>query len=202
MRHSARNAFIFALNDHLPSPHTPPPASSSDTTFVSPPSAKLAEHTPSPSSSSSSSTSTEHANGTAISSSSTIPGSSHSRRRSRGSRGLLGDMFSPRSSNYERLEGGMGPSKNGSGRRFAWKKFAIGAVVIIGLVYFFGPRKETFDEYIPSIISDPTHVDYEAPEPTVTRVPIRPPHEDDMVPPARPTDPASDGDLTKTHLHS
>ncbi|KAI9058534.1 hypothetical protein FKP32DRAFT_1614935 [Trametes sanguinea] len=107
-------------------------------------------------------------------------------------------MFSPRSSNYERLEGGMGPSKNGSGRRFAWKKFAIGAVVIIGLVYFFGPRKETFDEYIPSIISDPTHVDYEAPEPTVTRVPIRPPHEDDMVPPARPTDPASDGDLTKT----
>ena len=58
-------------------------------------------------------------------------------------------MFSPRSSNYERLEGGMGPSRNASGRRFAWTKFAIGAVVIIGLVYFFGPRREDLDDYVP-----------------------------------------------------
>lgn len=27
-------------------------------------------------------------------------------------------------------------------RRFGWKKFAIGAVVLIGLVWVFGPRKE------------------------------------------------------------
>lgn len=48
--------------------------------------------------------------------------------------------ISPRSSNYERLEGGMGPSRNGA-VRFAWKKFAIGAMCIIAVVYFFGPRE-------------------------------------------------------------
>ncbi|KAI8978738.1 nucleoside phosphatase family-domain-containing protein [Trametes punicea] len=118
-------------------------------------------------------------------------------------------MFSPRSSNYERLEGGMGPSKTGPGRRFAWRKFAIGAVALVALVYFFGPRKEDLDDYIPSIISDPSKV-FERPpaapaptsDPTVTYVPVLPPHEDDMVPAPRPTDPASDGDLTKTHYCS
>ncbi|KAF8810998.1 hypothetical protein BYT27DRAFT_7090605 [Phlegmacium glaucopus] len=49
-------------------------------------------------------------------------------------------MISPRSSNYERLEGGMGPSRLKS-RRFGWKKFAIVACVFIGLVYLFGPRE-------------------------------------------------------------
>ncbi|KAG6916178.1 hypothetical protein DXG01_008108 [Tephrocybe rancida] len=47
---------------------------------------------------------------------------------------------SPRSANYERLEGGMGPSRMPA-RRFAWKKFAIGAAVLIGLVWFVGPRE-------------------------------------------------------------
>ena len=61
----------------------------------------------------------------------------------------IGSMFSPRSSNYERLEGGMGPSRSSPGRRFAWKKFAIGAVVLVGLVYFFGPRREDLDDYVP-----------------------------------------------------
>lgn len=51
-------------------------------------------------------------------------------------------MFSSRSSNYERLEGGMGPSRLNGMRFSAWKKFAFGAVVIIGLVLVFGPRKE------------------------------------------------------------
>ncbi|KAF9260943.1 hypothetical protein L218DRAFT_871239 [Marasmius fiardii PR-910] len=50
-------------------------------------------------------------------------------------------MLSPRSSNYERLEGGMGPSNMGHRKRFTWKKFAIGAAVIVGLVWFFGPRE-------------------------------------------------------------
>ena len=58
-------------------------------------------------------------------------------------------MFSPRSSNYERLEGGMGPSRGAQPRRFAWKKFALGAVVIVALVYFFGPRREDLDDYVP-----------------------------------------------------
>ncbi len=55
---------------------------------------------------------------------------------------MMASLFSPRSSNYERLEGGMGPSKTSGVRRFGWKKFAIGAVLIIGLVWVFGPRKE------------------------------------------------------------
>ena len=61
-------------------------------------------------------------------------------------------MISPRSSNYERLESGHGPSRTGSNmRRFGWKKFAIGAVVIIGLVWVFGPRKTDIipEKYIP-----------------------------------------------------
>ncbi|KAG6856432.1 hypothetical protein H0H87_004559 [Tephrocybe sp. NHM501043] len=48
--------------------------------------------------------------------------------------------ISPRSANYERLEGGMGPSRM-QGRHFAWKKFAVGAAIIIGLVWFVGPRE-------------------------------------------------------------
>ena len=47
-------------------------------------------------------------------------------------------MISPRSSNYEHLEGGLGPSRP---KRFAWKRFAVVAVAIVGLVYFFGPRQ-------------------------------------------------------------
>ncbi|CDO69866.1 hypothetical protein BN946_scf184884.g25 [Trametes cinnabarina] len=203
LREMRHRSFIFSPNDHLPHP-----APSSDSTFVFSSSAKLAENKLSHLSSF-----TDHTNDAAIFSSTnniatgtTVTGNSHSRRRSRGSRSIVGDMFSPRSSNYERLEGGMGPSKAGPGRRFAWKKFAIGAVVIIGLVYFFGPRKETFDEYIPSVISGSSGEDLEppvvpapAPEPTVTSIPMRPPHQDDTLPSARPTDPASDGDLTKTH---
>lgn len=134
-------------------------------------------------------------------------------------------MFSPRSSNYERLEGGMGPSKSGPGRKFAWKKFAIGAAVIIGLVYFFGPRREDLDEYMPcechrsssksmllrllmdaAIISDSKET-FEPPPPAPgpthhedAHIPGPVLHDDDMAPPARPTDPVSDGDLTKTHF--
>ena len=48
-------------------------------------------------------------------------------------------MISSRSSNnYDRLEGGLGPSR--TTKKFGWKKFAIGAGVLIALVYFFGPR--------------------------------------------------------------
>jgi guanosine-diphosphatase len=47
--------------------------------------------------------------------------------------------ISPRNSNYERLEGGMGPSRTQN--RFAWKKFGIAAFCIIGLIWFFGPSE-------------------------------------------------------------
>ncbi|TFK52395.1 hypothetical protein OE88DRAFT_1627860 [Heliocybe sulcata] len=52
----------------------------------------------------------------------------------------LSNLISPRSQNYERLEGGHGPSRAG-GKRFAWRKFAIAAAVLIGLVLLFGPRE-------------------------------------------------------------
>ena len=60
-------------------------------------------------------------------------------------------MLSPRSANYERLEGGHGPSRQGVLGRFGWKKFALVAVVFIGVVYFFGLRKEDIipSKYIP-----------------------------------------------------
>lgn len=55
-------------------------------------------------------------------------------------------MVSPRSGNYDRLEGGMGPSRTGAPqrgwRKFGWKKFAIGAAVLIGIVWLFGPREK------------------------------------------------------------
>jgi hypothetical protein len=49
------------------------------------------------------------------------------------------NMPSPRSSNYDRLEGGLGPSGRMT-KKFAWKKFAIAAGVLVAFVYFFGPR--------------------------------------------------------------
>jgi guanosine-diphosphatase len=47
----------------------------------------------------------------------------------------------------------MGPSRTGGLRRFGWKKFAIGAAVVITLVWVFGPRKEDIipEKYIPSV---------------------------------------------------
>ncbi|KIJ60201.1 hypothetical protein HYDPIDRAFT_170346 [Hydnomerulius pinastri MD-312] len=59
-------------------------------------------------------------------------------------------MFStsPRSSNYERLEGGMGPGR--ASRKLAWKKIAVGCAVLIGLVWFFSPRSDGFISDLPT----------------------------------------------------
>ncbi|RDX40112.1 hypothetical protein OH76DRAFT_1562234 [Lentinus brumalis] len=119
-------------------------------------------------------------------------------------------MLSPRSSNYKRLEGGTGPSREPAGRSFAWKKSAIRVVVFIGLVYFFGPRRGVLNGYISSIMRpDTMSNDCEmtlAPAPLTTEHPDHShpqsapaAHDDDSPPTARPMDPASDGDLTKTH---
>lgn len=47
-------------------------------------------------------------------------------------------MILPRSSNYERLESGLGPNR--MAKKFGWKKFAIAAGVLLALLYLFGPR--------------------------------------------------------------
>jgi len=48
----------------------------------------------------------------------------------------------PTTNNYERLEGGMGSPSHGHPKKWVWtwRKFAIGAGVLIGLVWFVGPR--------------------------------------------------------------
>lgn len=70
-------------------------------------------------------------------------------------------MISPRSSNYERLEGGLGPGRIVSTKRFAWKKFALAAIAVIALLYLLGPKKspslgwKTKDQQIiPGVPSD------------------------------------------------
>lgn len=68
--------------------------------------------------------------------------SSDKRRRSKKSSFGLSRMASilPRVGNgYKRVDGG---AAGQDGRvRFGWKKFTIGAVVVIGLVWIFGPRE-------------------------------------------------------------
>jgi hypothetical protein len=51
-------------------------------------------------------------------------------------------IFSPTTNNYERLEGGMSPLPPHAKWRVAWtwRRFAIGAAALIGLVWFVGPR--------------------------------------------------------------
>ncbi|TFK26883.1 guanosine-diphosphatase [Coprinopsis marcescibilis] len=56
-------------------------------------------------------------------------------------------LLSPRSGNYDRLEGGMGPSRIGTPawRRFGWKKFAVIATLLITVVWLWGPRERNID---------------------------------------------------------
>ncbi len=53
------------------------------------------------------------------------------------------NMISPRSSNYERLEGGLGPSRIVPAKRLGWKKFILAAIAFIALLYLFGPKNST-----------------------------------------------------------
>ncbi|KAH9949806.1 nucleoside phosphatase family-domain-containing protein [Amylocystis lapponica] len=116
-------------------------------------------------------------------------------------------MFSPRSPNYERLEGGMGASRLGGGRFFAWRKFALAAVVLIGLVWAFGPRKVDWlpEKYMPSLSRpDLSEIDYAPPPPPPEAPPKNRPQAgerpsekvDETV--KAPTGPSDDPDLSKT----
>ena len=87
--------------------------------------------------------------------------SSHStsldlRREARARKLSPPDMVFTRGNSYDRLEGGLGPNRNG--RNFAWKKFAIGAAVLIGFVWVLGPRSSV--DIIPGAFCNPTIVAY------------------------------------------
>ncbi|KIY65112.1 hypothetical protein CYLTODRAFT_424636 [Cylindrobasidium torrendii FP15055 ss-10] len=84
-------------------------------------------------------------------------------------------MLSPRTANYERIEGGMGPSRGVSkDRTLTWKRFAILAAFVIGLVYFFGPRHTKDLPWTDSSV--PAAEDIEEPLPTKHLPPVRPTH--------------------------
>ncbi|KAF4617218.1 hypothetical protein D9613_006321 [Agrocybe pediades] len=84
-------------------------------------------------------------------------------------------LISPRSSNYERLEGGHGPARTGAGKRFAWKKFAIAAAILIGLVYFFAPRQPKELPWKSGARPGPTYDDDYDADPLPTHVPAKVP---------------------------
>jgi len=50
-------------------------------------------------------------------------------------------MISPRASNYERLEGGLGPGRLGI-RNFAWKKVVLCLTITVGVLWLLRPSKE------------------------------------------------------------
>ncbi|KAJ8691719.1 Guanosine-diphosphatase [Pleurotus ostreatus] len=117
-------------------------------------------------------------------------------------------IMSPRSANYERLEGGMGPGRRTGLARFAWKKFAVAAVVLIGLVYFFGPRepkdlmkwhnekeKEPAEHNAIAFPEDDEQLDSPAPLATIEPPPTQT-HNDHTT--TRPTSFESDPDPSKT----
>lgn len=51
-------------------------------------------------------------------------------------------MISPRSSNYERLEGGLGPSRLEM-RNIAWRKILLCLTITFGILWFLKPSKES-----------------------------------------------------------
>jgi hypothetical protein len=58
-------------------------------------------------------------------------------------RGRSGNsMISPRSSSYERLEGGLGASRLGM-RNIAWRKIVLCLTITVGVLWFLRPSKES-----------------------------------------------------------
>ncbi|KAF8837850.1 hypothetical protein BDN67DRAFT_151247 [Paxillus ammoniavirescens] len=111
---------------------------------------------------------------------------------------------SPRSSTYERLEGGMGPGR--ASRKVAWKKIAAGCAVLIGLVWFFSPRSAYLtdlptpgleDIYPPQGMIPPTAKPVGSPDdevqPSTTPSPSSSPSQNPI-----PTSPETDPDALKT----
>ncbi|KAG1814973.1 nucleoside phosphatase family-domain-containing protein [Suillus variegatus] len=107
-------------------------------------------------------------------------------------------VFTSTSSNYERLEGGFGSGR--ATRMLAWKKFAIGAVVLISVVWFFGPRSRIDlapDDAHPPVLHIPTTTTPS--NPSEDKIDI--PKTTAASPPSKtsfPTSPETDPDLLKT----
>ncbi|KAL1680353.1 nucleoside phosphatase family-domain-containing protein [Schizophyllum commune] len=89
---------------------------------------------------------------------------------------------------YDRLEGGMGPSRGARRGGAAWKKYAIGAAAVIGLIVLFGPRPSprylySDDTDVDTVTDDPLFTD--PAEPIVHNPVIG---EEETTRPARPSD--------------
>lgn len=50
-------------------------------------------------------------------------------------------MISPRAGNYERLEGGLGPSRMGM-RNITWRKVAFCITITVGVLWLLRPSRE------------------------------------------------------------
>ncbi|KAH9047695.1 nucleoside phosphatase family-domain-containing protein [Lactarius hengduanensis] len=135
--------------------------------------------------------------------STTIPFSSPSLSEDTGQLRKL--MVLPRSSNYERLEGGMGPSRRGV-RNFTWRKIVFCLALVVVFVWFWSPvePKKVWDG-----IKTPGKGSVEAESPLPPSSPMVEPHnpEMDTVVPAptrpqpsapRPSSFESDPDASKT----
>ncbi|KAI0051441.1 hypothetical protein FA95DRAFT_1485505 [Auriscalpium vulgare] len=109
-------------------------------------------------------------------------------------------MISPRSSNYERLEGGMGPSRNAS-RTVPWKKIAIAATVLIGVVWLFSPGDTSASGWMPKTSDSDIDIDPLPPAYTEHKQPdadLAVPTTSAAAPSVRPTSYESDPDPSKT----
>jgi guanosine-diphosphatase len=108
--------------------------------------------------------------------------------------------ISPRSSKYDRLDGGMGPSRMNN-KRIEWKKFALAGAAIIGLVWFFSPRESVKTFSWPSD-KEESEIVYTSPPHDVDPPPPPPPLDSDVKKPvsssSHPTSFEEDPDPSKT----
>ncbi|OJA10377.1 hypothetical protein AZE42_07797 [Rhizopogon vesiculosus] len=112
-------------------------------------------------------------------------------------------FFTTRSNNYDRLEGGLGPGR--TSRKVAWKKFAMGGAVLIGFVWFLGPRSSVdlipdfpppgLEDAYPPIVHIPSTTTSSPSEDDADKTTVTPPSSQ---PALVPISPETDPDLLKT----
>ncbi|KAF8120617.1 nucleoside phosphatase family-domain-containing protein [Boletus edulis] len=106
-------------------------------------------------------------------------------------------MFaSSRNTTYERLEGGMGPSR--ASKKLPWKKIAIGCSVLMGLVWFFGPRRDALSAGLPTPGLEDIYPPQNIPTKTQPNTALDDERPPTSAPSVIPTSPETDPDPLKT----